>query len=161
MIEKAAYPFGKHPKLNELMALVAISAASASGNGYDLTVIEREANRAAKLWEEHQAAIEAMPLNVLREALEPFATCWTDDEIDGAPDEMPVEEALYGPSQPTVGDLRRARAALERVSLSGQPSGATKRMAKIMGCRLVRSKYASSLTQSDAREDEGTNGDHP
>ena len=50
----------------------------------------------------------------LREALEPFATCWTDEELDGAPDDMAIGNALEEGSQPTVGDLRRAQAALAK-----------------------------------------------
>lgn len=48
----------------------------------------------------------------MRRALEPFATCWTEEELDGATDDMPIEHALYAGSQPTVGDLRKARKAL-------------------------------------------------
>lgn len=58
----------------------------------------------------------------LREALEPFAS-WQDDDMEdelyGAPDDMPIGTALYEGSQPTVGDLRRARAALTQPAAEG------------------------------------------
>jgi hypothetical protein len=51
-------PLGPNPKLNELMFLVATTAASESGNGYDQAVIKKHADRAAKRWEEHVARTE-------------------------------------------------------------------------------------------------------
>jgi hypothetical protein len=50
----------------------------------------------------------------LYEALKAFATCWTEEEIEGAPNDMAVGDALHAPSQPTVGDLRRTLAALAK-----------------------------------------------
>ena len=53
-------------------------------------------------------------IETLTKALEPFDG-WTDEELEGAPDDMPLGDALYEASQPTVGDLRRVRAALRPV----------------------------------------------
>lgn len=41
---------GANPKLDELMVLVAVAAATESGDGCDLEVLKRHAQRAAELW---------------------------------------------------------------------------------------------------------------
>ena len=46
-------------------------------------------------------------------ALKPFADV-DEVELIGAPDDMPIEEALHKAGQPTVGDLRRAMEALAK-----------------------------------------------
>lgn len=47
------------------------------------------------------------------EALRPFAEV-DYEELIGAPDDMPIEEALRKAGQPTVGDLRRAMDAVDK-----------------------------------------------
>lgn len=46
-------------------------------------------------------------------ALRPFAEV-DYEELIGAPDDMPIEEALRKAGQPTVGDLRRAMDAVDK-----------------------------------------------
>jgi hypothetical protein len=53
-------------------------------------------------------------LETAEKALESFAA-FDPEEVEGAPDDMSIEQALYEGSQPTVGDLRRARAAREKI----------------------------------------------
>jgi hypothetical protein len=68
----------------------------------------------ASVWgnEGNASRIAAAP--ELYEALLPFGS-FDPEEIDGAPDDMSVERALYEGSQPTIGDLRRAAAILAKV----------------------------------------------
>lgn len=49
----------------------------------------------------------------LLEALKPFADV-DEVELIGAPNDMPIEEALCKAGQPTVGDLLRAMDAIEK-----------------------------------------------
>jgi hypothetical protein len=86
LIEKLTCFGGTHPDLNEHARKLVDDAISA------LTSLQERIRK-------------------LEEALKPFAS-WEDEELEGAPDDLTIEEALFAGSQPKVGDLRRARALL-------------------------------------------------
>lgn len=97
---------GSNPKLDELIVLAAVAAASESGNGYDLSVLRRHANRAASLW------YAQLPV---AEALRPFADAldeWGDDPEVG--DDATLWEHPLGMCI-TTGDFRRAKAAITAI----------------------------------------------
>ena len=52
------WPLGRNAKLNEVIALVAVASAVEAGTGYNLEIIKRHADRAARLWAMQLKALE-------------------------------------------------------------------------------------------------------
>jgi hypothetical protein len=50
-------PIGRNAKLNEIIALAMLAANDEEGRGYNLEVVRKHADHAAKLWAQHLAAL--------------------------------------------------------------------------------------------------------